>query len=70
MWVYHNLFFATRIEINVSWSGSGTGQMIRIKPDPKHCLKENEGNQECTKPYLFEVYTVRTVVHCKKEHDV
>ena len=38
MWVYHDLFFATRIQIDVSWSGSGSrsgpGQMIRIKPDP------------------------------------
>ena len=43
MWIYHDLFFATRIQINVSWSGSGSksgpGQMIRIQqdPDPKHC---------------------------------
>ena len=31
MWVYHDLFFATRIQINVSWSGSGPGQIIRIR---------------------------------------
>ena len=37
MWVYHDLFFATLIQINVSWSwsGSGPGQMIRIQPDFK-----------------------------------
>ena len=33
MRVYH-IFLATLIRINVSWSG--TGQMIRIVPDPKH----------------------------------
>ena len=35
MRVYHYLFFATRIQINVSWSGtgSGPGQMIRIQPE-------------------------------------
>ena len=35
------IFYATRIWIHVSWSGSGSGQMIRIRPypdlDPKHC---------------------------------
>ena len=31
MRVYHDLFFATRIQINVSWSGSGSGQMILIQ---------------------------------------
>ena len=32
-------FFGTRIQINVSWYGSGSDQMIRIRPDPdpKHC---------------------------------
>ena len=40
MLVYYYLFFATRIQINVSWSESGPGQMIRIQPDPdpKHWL--------------------------------
>ena len=42
MLVYHDLFFATRIQINVSCSefGSEPGQMIRIQPDPdpKHWL--------------------------------
>ena len=40
MWVYHNLFFATRIKINVSWSGAGFGQMKQIQPalDLEHCL--------------------------------
>ena len=27
MWVHHDLFFATRIQINVSWSGSGSNQI-------------------------------------------
>ena len=35
-------FFATWIRINVSWSGSGSDQMIRIQQDPdrdpKHCF--------------------------------
>ena len=30
MRVYHYSFCATRIRINVSWSGSGSGQIIRI----------------------------------------
>ena len=33
MLVNHD-FFVTRIQINVSWSGSRSGQMIRIQPDP------------------------------------
>ena len=34
------IFGATRIHINVSWYGSGSDQMIRIRPDPdpKRCL--------------------------------
>ena len=43
MRVYHNFIFDTRILINVSWcgSGSGFGQMIWIRPDPdsKHCVQ-------------------------------
>ena len=37
MLIYHD-FFATRIRINVSWSG----QMIRIQPhqNPKHCFED------------------------------
>ena len=34
MRVYHDFIFGTRIQINVSWYGSGSGQMIRIRPDP------------------------------------
>ena len=34
MRVYHDLILATRIQINVYWSGSGSGQMIRIQPGP------------------------------------
>ena len=29
--VYHDFFFGTRIQINISWCGSGSGQMIRIR---------------------------------------
>ena len=55
MWVYHDLFFATRIQINVSWSGSrsgsGPGQMIRIQPDPdpgpKHWRQGNNTVKHC-----------------------
>ena len=38
------IFFGTRIQINVSWCGSG--QIIRIRPDsdPKHCLNESSIN--------------------------
>ena len=38
--MFITIFFATRIQINVSWFGSGSGQMIRIEPDPnpKHWL--------------------------------
>ena len=32
--VYHDFFFGTRIKINVSWCGFGSGLMIRIRPDP------------------------------------
>ena len=45
MWVYHDLFFATRIQINVIWNGSGPGQIIRIQPDPKHWFKECTSNK-------------------------
>ena len=34
MRVYNDFFFGTRIQINISWYGSGSGQMIRIRPDP------------------------------------
>ena len=38
------IFGATRIHINVSWYGSGSDQMILIRPDPdpKRCLKAIE----------------------------
>ena len=38
MRVYHNFIFGTRIQINVSRYGSGSGQMIRIRPNPKHWI--------------------------------
>ena len=41
------IFFATRIRINVSWSGSGSSQMIRIQPDPKHCMWGLEAGLPC-----------------------
>ena len=34
-------FFCTRIQINVSWSGSWPMIRIRPDPDPKHCLFYN-----------------------------
>ena len=73
MWVYHDLFFATRIQINVSWSGSGPGQMIRIQPDPdpKHWL----GYRKYFKFHYFvsiiDIFRgAYLTTHLKKNHQI
>ena len=56
MWVDY-IFFATRIRINVSWSGTGSGPMIRIR--------NIDINYETvySKPSFFSPYSLYSSLH-------